>query len=115
MTALIANGNFFMSIEDTAKNCQFLELLLNDEVRSLSIWGLPMDFKEQMKCITNTLNSVSNQCPNLQKLVCNDDPYLGVGDELQFRDSVRMFSSALLGCRNCTLKQCCAVTLALAS
>jgi hypothetical protein len=84
-----------MSIEDTTMNCQFLKLLLNDEVHSLSIWGLPMDYKQEMKCITDTLISVANESPHLQKLFCHYDPYLGVGDELEFCDTIKMFSCIL--------------------
>jgi hypothetical protein len=59
---------------NTAKYCQFLKLLLNDEVHSLTLQELPVDCRPEMKCTTDALKCMANKCPDMQKLVFKD-PY----------------------------------------
>jgi hypothetical protein len=74
-TALISRRNFDMSSENADESCQFLKLLLNDEVLSLTLNRLPILLEQEMECVADTLAIVSKECPDLQKLVCEEDPY----------------------------------------
>jgi hypothetical protein len=95
--ALISRRKINMHSEDKVDEiCEFLKLLLNDEVLSLTLRGLPTYHKEEMKCITDTLFSVAKECPDLQKLVCEEDyHYILCNNDLEFCDSVRMLSCTL--------------------
>ena len=81
------------SDNETAKICQFLKLLLNDEVLCLTLSDLPMDRKHEMKYVTNTLFTVASECPNLRKLVCGVDPF--DDDKLEFCDMVQVLICTL--------------------
>jgi hypothetical protein len=81
--------------ENTAESCQFLKLLVNDEVRSLTLNGLPIFYSQKMKCVINTISCVANDCPNLQKLVCEEDNDIFLDHQLVFFDMVRMLSCTL--------------------
>jgi hypothetical protein len=94
-SALISQRKFDMGVDEknTVESCQFLKLLLNDEVQSLTLYGLPLDSKQQMQCITDTLFSVAKECPDLQKLVCEEDPY--EEEKWKIHDMVRIFKCTL--------------------
>jgi hypothetical protein len=57
--------------QKTAAECQFLELLLNSEVDSLSFSTLPRTFNSSMKRVTSLWMEMTQKCPNLQKIVCD--------------------------------------------
>jgi hypothetical protein len=79
-TALISRRKFCVKSQNTAENemnYQFLELLLNDEVHSLTFNGLPKRIyrgrSQDAGRMIHTLSSVANECPHLQKLICKDE------------------------------------------
>jgi len=57
--------------QQTTVDCQFLELLLNSEVKSLSFSQLPRTNLKSKKRVTSTWMVMTQKCPNLQNLVCD--------------------------------------------
>lgn len=55
----------------TAADCQFLELLLNSEVDSLSFSNLPRTYNNSLQRVTRLWMEMTKKCPNLQKLKCD--------------------------------------------
>jgi len=84
-----------MRSEKTVESCQFLELLQNDEVRSLKLYGLPIFYPQKMECVINTISSVANKCPHLQKLVCEEENDFFLDYNLVFFDVVKLLSCTL--------------------
>jgi hypothetical protein len=54
---------------NTAESCNFLRLLLNDEVLAVNLKGFPVMCETEMKCITDTFKCLAKECPYLEKLV----------------------------------------------
>jgi hypothetical protein len=55
--------------KNTVESCNFLRLLLNEEVLAVSFRGLPVADMPEMKSITDTLKRVASECPHLEILV----------------------------------------------
>jgi hypothetical protein len=75
---------------DTAVNCRFLYLLLNNEVHSLTFTNLPTTHKQQMNCVSKTWFAMTKKCPRLQKLVVREEGRYP--DVMKFNDLVRILS-----------------------
>lgn len=69
---LIKKRKFNTSDEQAVENCKFLKLLLNEEVSSVSFAYLPDTQNEAMRSVTNTWFELTEKCPKLQKLECDD-------------------------------------------
>lgn len=62
-------------------HCTLLTLLMNDQVSSVSFSYVPRTEKEAMKIVSDMWLVMSNECPNLQELVCEEDSLSTPGQE----------------------------------
>jgi hypothetical protein len=86
---LIEKCQFETGDDHAVQNCKFLKLLLNEEVRSVSFTYLPDTQGGAMRSVTDAWFALTEKCPRLQKLAC-DDFYTTKGHRL-----VVFFSFAL--------------------
>jgi hypothetical protein len=69
---LIEMGTFFLGDEHARVNCQFLTMLMTDEVSSLSLSSLPQPDNHAMRSVTDAWLALTLKCPRLQKLLCHN-------------------------------------------
>jgi len=64
------NFNFVTSAEVNKKTCEFLVLLMNDQVTSVSFSQMQNLNKEGLKSVIDSWFAMTNKCPKLKTLVC---------------------------------------------
>jgi hypothetical protein len=98
-------------------SCNFLRLLLNDEVLAVNLKGFPVMCEPEMKCITDTFKHVAIECPHLEKLVYEDACRYYRNDRMKLGDTVKILSCTLgfyqLQVIDMFRMDCCDLTLGL--
>jgi hypothetical protein len=71
-TKLIEKCKFDTGDEQAVQNCNFLKLLLNKEVSSVTFTFLPDTHSSAMRSVTDAWFALTEKCPRLRKLACDD-------------------------------------------
>jgi hypothetical protein len=69
----VERSSFNLGEQQAISNCRFLQLLLNDEVSKVSMSWLPREKNRvAMKSITDMWFAMSEKCPRMRKIECNN-------------------------------------------